>query len=96
MIAIETCWICNKGPLTLTTDGKGGTVRRCRLCWAEIQRLLRVADVNEPISLKTLAHALGRKGGLKGGRERARRLSPERRKEIAAKAAKARWAKAAD
>ncbi len=36
---------------------------------------------------------LGRLGGLKGGRARAERLSPERRKEIARKAAKARWSK---
>lgn len=36
---------------------------------------------------------LGHLGGLKGGKERARRLSPERRREIARKAAKARWEK---
>jgi hypothetical protein len=33
----------------------------------------------------------GRKGGIKGGPARARILSPERRKEIAEKAAKTRW-----
>jgi len=37
--------------------------------------------------------ALGRLGGLKGGRARAARLTPERRTEIARKAALARWAK---
>lgn len=37
--------------------------------------------------------ALGRLGGLKGGRVRAERLTPERRVEIAKKAAKARWGK---
>jgi hypothetical protein len=35
--------------------------------------------------------ALGRKGGLKGGRARANKLTPERRNEIARKAAQARW-----
>ena len=35
---------------------------------------------------------LGRKGGLKGGKARAAKLSPEKRTEIAIKAAKARWA----
>jgi len=35
--------------------------------------------------------ALGRLGGLKGGKARAEKLSPERRKEIARKAAEARW-----
>ena len=37
--------------------------------------------------------ALGRKGGLKGGKARANKLTPERRKEIAQKAAQARWHK---
>ena len=36
---------------------------------------------------------LGRAGGKKGGVERARRLSPERRREIAVRAAAARWGK---
>lgn len=36
---------------------------------------------------------VGRSGGLKGGRARAKALSPERRAEIAAKAAAKRWAK---
>jgi hypothetical protein len=39
------------------------------------------------------AVALGRLGGLKGGRARANKLSPEQRKEIARKAAQARWSK---
>jgi hypothetical protein len=37
------------------------------------------------------AVALGRKGGLKGGKARAESMTPERRKEIAAAAAKKRW-----
>lgn len=39
------------------------------------------------------AQILGRLGGLKGGKARAEKLSPERRKEIAQKAIKARWDK---
>jgi len=35
--------------------------------------------------------ALGRLGGLKGGRARAEKLSPRRRREIARRAAFARW-----
>lgn len=34
-----------------------------------------------------------RKGGLKGGSARAKKLSPERRREIAKKAAARRWSK---
>lgn len=41
----------------------------------------------------TAAVELGRRGGLKGGRARADKLTPERRKEIAQKAAKSRWGK---
>jgi len=37
------------------------------------------------------AVALGRKGGLKGGKARAEKLTPEQRSEIARKAARARW-----
>ena len=37
------------------------------------------------------AVALGRLGGLKGGRARAAALTPKKRSQIAAKAAKARW-----
>ena len=40
------------------------------------------------------AVALGRKGGLRGGRARAEKLSAERRREIAQKAARERWRKA--
>jgi hypothetical protein len=36
---------------------------------------------------------LGKLGGAKGGKARAEKLSPERRKEIARKAAKERWDK---
>jgi len=39
------------------------------------------------------AVALGRAGGLKGGRARAEKLTPEQRQEIAKKAAQSRWGK---
>jgi hypothetical protein len=39
------------------------------------------------------AVSLGRLGGLKGGKARANKLSPQKRKAIARKAAKARWGK---
>lgn len=42
------------------------------------------------------AVALGRKGGLKGGKARAKRLSAHRRSEIAKKAATTRWKAEAD
>jgi hypothetical protein len=53
-------------------------------------------EPEQPKSLSTedkhaAAVALGRLGGLKGGKARTEKLSPERRKEIAQKAAQARW-----
>src|ERR1700722_782378 len=39
------------------------------------------------------AVALGRRGGLKGGKARAAKMTPERRSEIAKKAAASRWSK---
>jgi hypothetical protein len=39
------------------------------------------------------AVSLGRLGGLKGGKARAASMTPEKRAEIAKKAAKARWGK---
>lgn len=36
--------------------------------------------------------AAGRKGGIKGGRARAMKLTPARRREIAKQAAESRWA----
>jgi hypothetical protein len=37
------------------------------------------------------AVSLGRRGGLKGGKARAAKLTPEQRREIAKRAAAARW-----
>lgn len=51
------------------------------------------APVLHPVDLNKdqAAVALGRKGGLKGGRARADSLTPEQRKKIAQDAAKKRW-----
>ena len=53
----------------------------------------RVPTPPEDPNKDPAAVALGRKGGLKGGRARADSLSSDERKKIAAKAAKARWDK---
>lgn len=53
--------------------------------------------IGEPLTPKPAknpaAVALGRLGGLKGGKARAAKLSKEERSEIAQKAAASRWAK---
>jgi hypothetical protein len=65
----------------------------------EVQAARRVVDVAtgerpkvDPKVSKAAA-ALGRLGGLKGGKARAESLTPERRAEIARDAARKRWSK---
>lgn len=62
------------------------------------QRAKRILDIftgevkEEPQPEKNpAAVALGKLGASKGGNARAAKLTPKKRKEIAAKAAKARW-----
>jgi hypothetical protein len=50
-----------------------------------------VEDTPEDDGKDPAAVALGRRGGLKGGKARAASLTPEQRSEAARKAAKARW-----
>lgn len=51
------------------------------------------ADDQIENSKDTAASELGRQGGLKGGKARAEKLTPEQREEIARTAAVARWKK---
>jgi len=46
---------------------------------------------DQPPAKNPAAVELGRLGGLKGGKARAAKLSPRKRRDIARKAAKARW-----
>jgi len=59
--------------------------------------IVEIATEGEPPELPSEknphAVALGKLGGLKGGKARAKKLSAEERKESARKAAKARWSK---
>ncbi len=53
------------------------------------------APAEEPVAPEKNPHAaaLGRLGGAKGGPARAKKLTPEQRREIARKAAEACWGK---
>jgi len=55
-------------------------------------RVVEISTRQEP-QKNPAAVALGRLGGLKGGKARKKALSSERRHEIASKAARTRWAK---
>ncbi len=53
------------------------------------------SELEEPAKEKNPhAVALGRLGGLKGGKSRAERLTPEQRRDIARRAANKRWKRA--
>jgi hypothetical protein len=56
-----------------------------------ISRGGKSAKKKDPLAKNPAAVALGRLGGLKGGKARMASLSAKRRTEIATKAAKARW-----
>ena len=60
-----------------------------------VQKAIGAKPKEEPPdpSKNPAAVSLGRLGGLKGGKARAEALSPEKRKEIAKKAAEKRWAR---
>jgi len=61
-----------------------------------VQRVTRQKQEFQSIFIKKKnpnAVALGHLGGLKGGKSRMEKLSPERRREIAINAARARWGK---
>jgi len=71
----------------------------------ELTRRSEARDKGEPIDKPSeetkpeknpAAVALGRLGALKGGKARAEKLSPRKRKAIAKKAAQARWSKQTD
>ncbi len=64
------------------------------------QRAKRILDIftgdvkeEPPREKNPAAVALGKLGASKGGQSRAAKLSPKKRKEIAQKAAQARWSK---
>lgn len=61
---------------------------------AALTLALAIGEEQEPVTGKNeKAAELGSAGGLKGGRARADAMTPERRAEIAIKAAAARWPK---
>jgi hypothetical protein len=60
---------------------------------ASVESLNTPLNETLPKEKNPAAVALGRLGGLKGGKARAEKLSPKKRSAIAKKAAQARWEK---
>ena len=61
----------------------------------EIVRLTTEEEAPKRSPISEYLAKIGREGGLKGGKARAKKLSKKRRKQIAQKAAKSRWKKSA-
>jgi len=61
------------------------------LAFTIVQQATGQAPKPEEKEKNPAAVSLGRLGGLKGGKARAEKLSPEKRSEIAKKAANSRW-----
>jgi hypothetical protein len=61
----------------------------------DFQNALRTVEeaIGSSLGKNPAAVALGRQGGLKGGKARAKKLTAEQRTAIAQQAAKTRWAK---
>ncbi|MGB7922451.1 MAG: hypothetical protein WCF57_04340 [Pyrinomonadaceae bacterium] len=74
---------------------KGRTPDENQLAKRLVDELMPEESTLEEALSKDIRHliavALGRQGGLKGGKARAKKLTAEKRKEIAKKAAEARW-----
>ncbi len=77
-----------------TIKGKGKHLDFAQIAHAVVEAATNEEpEVEERSDKNPHAVALGRLGGLKGGKARKEKLTPEQRKEIAKKAASARWKK---
>ena len=89
--AYRRCQMCDwEGQLAYTMRGGDPD---CPVCHAPTALVAVLQPISQSDSLQKNPHAaaLGRLGGQRGGPARAARLSPKRRREIARKAALARW-----
>ena len=94
-VVMRRCTICD-WEAQLVERGKE-TELLCPWCYGPTERTsvigLVVPGHMRPGEKNPYAASLGRLGGLKGGRARAESLSAKQRREIASKAARARWGK---
>ncbi len=86
-LVTRRCAVCEWTGEAVETSGADVD---CAMCHAPTF-VVREEWLVSPVLLREQAAEYGRLGGLKGGRIRAQRLSPTRRREIARKAALARW-----
>jgi hypothetical protein len=85
------CPVCDWQGQSITNDEASEAGPECPQCYAptrvmSVELLVPLVPNKNPLAL-----ALSRLGAAKGGKARAQRLSPARRREIARAAAAARW-----
>ena len=85
------CLVCDLEQEVQEPEGTEVIGVPCSSCHAPTERIAVIARRTKPVAANPHAAALGRLGGKKGGPARAAALSPERRSEIARRAARKRW-----
>jgi hypothetical protein len=91
-LAERRCRICEWAGAVIERPGQPAD---CPWCHGPTDLVSLIAASTESVSGAKNPHAaaLGRLGGLKGGQARAAALTAKQRREIAVKAARARWRK---
>jgi hypothetical protein len=90
-VAARRCQVCEWQGDLIESEGDDPD---CPWCHGPTERIATLATASTGAGGKNPhAAALGRLGGLKGGRARAKALTPSQRRKIASRAAKARWEK---
>lgn len=79
--------------MSRSKKARGRNRRKGRLTTNSETSGANLPDISDAETRRKLAAALGRLGGLKGGKARAAKLTKEERSASASKAARARWAK---
>jgi hypothetical protein len=93
-VVVRRCKVCEWEGEVIETGGDTGNPD-CPWCHGPTERKATLAS-SVPAGAGTKnphAAALGRLGGMKGGRARAEALTPTQRRRIASRAARARWGK---
>jgi hypothetical protein len=90
---IRRCLVCDAETTTWEQEHAEPIGSPCAACHAPTERIQVLAQRVRATAPNPHAAALGRLGGLKGGPARATVLSPERRREIARRAALKRWSR---
>jgi hypothetical protein len=85
------CLVCDAETRIIEPERTEPIGYPCPECHAPTERVEVLAHKLRTAAPNPHAAALGRLGGLKGGPARAAALSPERRREIARRAAARRW-----